>query len=88
MSAALVAPQALQDPAAESIEPPSINHDLKSGRILHQACADCPLAEEALPESCRAFPQPLYIMGKEFLEWIAHGDRNHGHRSAERNQGP
>ena len=27
MSAALVAPQALQDPAAESIEPPSVDHE-------------------------------------------------------------
>jgi hypothetical protein len=42
MSAVPVAPQALQDPDIESIEPPSVNREMKSGRILQQACADCP----------------------------------------------
>lgn len=42
MSAVPVAPQALQDPDVESIEPPSIDRELKSGRILQQACAHCP----------------------------------------------
>lgn len=50
MSAIPVAPQALQDPAAESIEPPSVDREPKSGRILHQACAHCPLAGY-VPES-------------------------------------
>jgi hypothetical protein len=50
MSAVPVAPQALQDPVAESIEPPSIDRELKSGRILHQACAHCPLGGD-IPES-------------------------------------
>jgi len=43
MSAVPVAPQALQDPATESIEPPSVDRELLSVRILHQACAHCPL---------------------------------------------
>ena len=42
MSAVPVAPQALQDPAAESIQSPSVGRELKNGRILHQACAHCP----------------------------------------------
>ena len=46
MSAVPVAPQALQDPDVESIEPPSVDSELKSGRILHQACAHCPLGRE------------------------------------------
>ena len=50
MSAVPVAPQALQDPDAESIEPPSVDRELMSGRILHQACAHCPLAED-VPKS-------------------------------------
>ena len=43
MSAVPVAPQALQDPDTEPIESPPVNRELKSGRILHQACAHCPL---------------------------------------------
>jgi len=42
MSAVPVAPQALQDPDIESIEPPSVDREMKSGRILQQACAHCP----------------------------------------------
>jgi hypothetical protein len=42
MSAVPVTPQALQDPDAESIKPPSVDRELKSGRILQQACAHCP----------------------------------------------
>jgi hypothetical protein len=34
MSAVPVAPQALQDPAAESIEPPSVDREL--ARIIHE----------------------------------------------------
>ena len=34
MSAVPVAPQALQDPDAESIEPPSVDRELKSGANL------------------------------------------------------
>jgi len=50
MSATPVIPQALQDPDDESIESPSVDRELKSGRILHQACAHCPL-DAALPVS-------------------------------------
>ncbi len=50
MSAVPVAPQALQDPAANSIESPPVDRELKSGRILHQACAHC-LLDADVPES-------------------------------------
>ena len=50
MSAVPLAPQALQDPTAESIDPPSVDRELMSGQILHQACAGCPLGGD-IPES-------------------------------------
>ncbi len=46
MSATPTAPQALQNPDDESIESPSVDRELKSGRILHQARAHCPLGRE------------------------------------------
>ena len=46
MSAVAVAPQALQGPVVESIKSPSVNRVRKSGRILHQARAHCPLGCE------------------------------------------
>jgi hypothetical protein len=56
MSAVPVAPQALQDPDVESIEPPSVDHEMKSGRILQQACARCPPDRETgETESSRSF---------------------------------
>jgi hypothetical protein len=48
MSAVPVAPQPLQDPATESIEPPSVDRELMSVRILHQACAHCPLGGDVI----------------------------------------
>lgn len=45
MSAVAATPQALQDPAAESIKSPSVNRELKNVRILHHAFLHCPPEE-------------------------------------------
>ena len=52
MSAVPVAPQALQDPAAESIEPPSVDREL--ARIIHERF--CYIRRSAATTSLRARP--------------------------------
>jgi hypothetical protein len=87
MSAVPVALQALQDPAAESIEPPSVDRELKSGRILHQACAHCPHGENILGRPAVLFTVVVYKMNEVLSEWIARGGRDYGHRGPKRDQG-
>ena len=55
MSAVPVAPQALQDPAAESIEPPSVDREL--ARIIHERF--CCNRRSAATTSLRPAGSPL-----------------------------
>ena len=63
-----MAPQALQDPDAESIESPSVDHELKRGRILHQARAHCPLDDAVLGLPPCIFTAIVYKMSEEFSD--------------------
>ena len=92
MSAALVAPQALQDPAAESIEPPSVDRELartvmnNAGESYTRPARTVYLVRTSSIAGPCIFTAVVYNERK-IPESIAQGGKGHGHRGPKRDQG-
>ena len=89
MSAVPVAPQALQDPAAESIEPPSVDREL--ARIIHERfrCNRRSAATTSLRPAGSPLGPSSYVGDRRPSSWrLSPSEERDRHRRRRRSQSP